>query len=173
MKQIFALIFCVFGFLTAAQTTAVDPAPANIEVPHCDGFATDVFGALFRSEEELFELFIELNQYQNWVDQVQITPDKKDLMKLNALQNYKSIRKAFKKESKRIHKLFSDFERNGGVLTLDSCGFRPNKDIPTLGVMTCYYSGSISKSSVRDAIWFEVVYDGLRFRVVDGFFEPI
>jgi hypothetical protein len=167
------LLFCSLTLGLQAQTDALEELPIVSQVPVCDGFAAEVFTALFQSEEVLFDFFVELNSYLVWVDQIQTTADKKDLLKLNALQNYKSIRKSFKKESKRIHKLFKDFERSGGILTLDSCGYRPNKDIPTLGVMTCYYSGTIAKSNVRDAIWFEVIYDGVRFRIVDGFFDPI
>jgi hypothetical protein len=158
------------SFSAIAQTEEI-PTPAP--TPACDAFATEVFKALFESEDQLFDFFIELDAYQLWIDQTDMAPEKKDQMKLHALGNYRAIRKSFKKESRRITKLFRDFERSGGQLVLDSCAFRPNKEIATLGTMTCYYSGTIDKSAVKDAIWFEVVFDGVRFRIVDGFFDPI
>lgn len=164
------IFFFVFAWSISAQT---EQNQQQITPPTCESFAREVFDALFQSEDQLFDFFIELDAYQHWIDQTDMAPEKKDQMKLYALENYRAIRKSFKKESRRITKLFRDFERSGGNLVLDSCAFQPNKQIGTLGTMTCYYSGNIEKSSVKDAIWFEVVFDGVRFRIVDGFFDPI
>jgi hypothetical protein len=140
--------------------------------PDCETFGKQIFDAMLNDPSELQDALIEMDKYHLWIESLEDLPEEtKDAMKLRAIENYKQIRKNYRQECKRIHRLFADFKKKGGVLSFESCRVKDHKNFKNFGMFTIHYSGKVKRDHIRDAISFEVLVLNDTYFVVDGFFE--
>jgi hypothetical protein len=162
----FATIFLLAFFASGGSSKQIP------NFPDCQSFAEAVFLSMLDDLDDLREAFVTIDQYQRWIDGLhEVDAEVRDQMKLQSLNDYAEIRKRYRQECRRIHKLFADFKRQGGNLQLDSCAVKDHKNLQSFGMFTIFYSGKVKKDQIKDAVSFEVLVLEGQYHVVDGFFD--
>lgn len=139
----------------------------------CEAFSRQVLDAMQTSQADLLDFYIDLADYNTFIDNSYSDDVQRDNLKLEALENYKQYRKDFRKECRRITKVFGAFEKKGGTITYDHCVIKYNKENPNIAIITCSYKTQLKKDIEMDSVSFEVIYLNNTFHIIDGFFDEL
>ena len=164
-----SFFFVLMGLYVSAQTTNTAVNDSAL----CERFSRQVLNAMQTSQADLLDFYIELADYNSFIDENYPNDAERDALKLEALENYKQFRKDFRKECRRITKVFSAFERSGGTITYSSCMIKHNKENYNIAIITCFYKTQLKKESALDSVSFEVIYLNDTFHIIDGFFDEL
>jgi hypothetical protein len=141
----------------------------------CNEYGSYIFNMLIKNDKKIADEFVDLIDYTAYIDRIDKLPEsEKDEIKYNASKSYTSIRNLYNKECNRILKLYKTSQSRGATFTYTTCDFKPSKNFPDIGFMTCYYLVQLpgeDEEEELDTILFECIRTVNGWRILDGFFD--
>ena len=137
----------------------------------CEPYGTKIFNLLISADQDLKLEFIELIEYQSYVDRLSVSDDKKEDLKEHALNNYLDLKKNFINETKRILEFYQKMKEKGIVFTYQYCTIKDNPKYPGIGFIEIFYIAEENGEVTDDSISFECIYTANGWRIIDGFYQ--
>lgn len=139
----------------------------------CEEYSKHIFDLISKGSDSLKFEFIELIEYQQYVDQLELSEVERENFKLNAVNDYNLLREAYRKECSRIMGLYQVYRDNGATFKFTHCYFKQDKTYPGIGFITCYYYVDYKNDVIADNVSFECIHWNGHWRIIDGFYDEI
>lgn len=162
----FARISSITLFLTLLLCAGQSQAQVD-----CEPYGTKIFELLISSDQGIKEEFIDLIEYQSYVDRLSMPEEKKENLKEHALNNYMELKKNFINEANRIITFYEKFKGQGVVFTYQYCTHDKNPKYPGIGFIELFYIAEENGEVTDDSISFECIYTANGWRIIDGFYQ--
>ena len=137
----------------------------------CEPFGSKVFDLIVSAKSELKNEFIDLIEYQSYVDRLTMDDSKKEDLKEHAMNSYMSLKKNYYNECNRIIEFYNDLKEDGYTFNYQYCTHKANPKYPGIGFIELFYLAERKGKITDDSISFECIYTNGGWRIIDGFYQ--
>ena len=159
MRKLITIFFFAFLLNTQAQDG-------------CEPYGGMIFNFIVQGNNvDLKAEFVDLIEYQSYVDRLPMDQDKKEIMKEHALENYMSLKKSFLNESEKIVAVYRQYSKDEIIFKYQYCTFLANPKYPGIGFIEVFYLAEDQSEVIDDSVSFECIYTSAGWKIIDGFYQ--
>ncbi|MCT4624474.1 MAG: hypothetical protein N4A46_12710 [Schleiferiaceae bacterium] len=158
MKRLWFILLILSSFQLMAQED-------------CEPYGKYIFDLIINNNQDLKKEFVDLLDYQSYVDHLPVDSTKKDVMMEHAIDNYIVLKKSYLKEAKRILGVYQNIADKGAELSYQFCSFKANPKYPGIGFIQLNYLAQFGDDVIDDSVSFECIYTSKGWKIIDGFYQ--
>ena len=136
-----------------------------------EALGQQVYEWLLKGDERLCERYVTLQEYMAYINQLEIESEEKDLMKIQALEEFPTTRQAYARSCREILEVYQLAKKEGYTFGFREVRFHPTDQRGNIGFLEVVYTAQFGKESTTDGLRVEIILTPNGWKIIDGFYE--
>ena len=104
-----------------------------------------------------------------YINQLEIESEEKDLMKIQALEEFPTTRQAYARSCREILEVYQLAKKEGYTFGFREVRFHPTDQRGNIGFLEVVYTAQFGKESTTDGLRVEIILTPNGWKIIDGF----